>query len=244
MSCRERNSFTLLRALVGVSSPHYSRLPLRSLVFHSDSGMLAMSIRYIPWPTFGAHFSVSLDALRFASLRRKYLTRSTLLSATNTSHDSFAYCIKVYLQNVWSDEKTETQSSAGLPSYTSSVRTRSARAVYRRVKKVVWLQWRGILIVIFILADVIFFSVVFIYMDSTSHRLLSETEEVMPWIMCLMMNPTNRDECYAFTKAHFVNQPTVVAVMILLSVSVVSLGSQNITLISITSLLAFKLCCF
>ncbi|RMZ66888.1 G- coupled receptor [Pyrenophora seminiperda CCB06] len=61
---------------------------------------------------------------------------------------TFVYCIKVYLQNMFSDEATETQSSAGLPSYTTSLRKRSARVVYRRVRKVLYLQWRGIMIVV------------------------------------------------------------------------------------------------
>lgn len=132
---------------------------------------------------------------------------------------TFVYCIKVYLQNMWSDDKTETQSSAGLPSYTTSVRTRSARVVYRRVRKVVWLQWRGITIVVFILVDVIFFSVVFIYLNSVSGNAVNNIEKAMPFLLCLITNPTKLDKCYSFGQDLFVNQSTVVAILIMLSVS-------------------------
>lgn len=130
----------------------------------------------------------------------------------------FAYCIKVYIQNMWSDDQTETQSSAGLPSYTTSVRTRSARAVYRRVRKVLWLQWRGITIVVFILVDVIFFSVVFIYLNSVSSHAIDDIEKAMPFLLCLVANPTKPDKCAAAGQALFVNQSTVIAILIMLSV--------------------------
>ncbi|KAF2253342.1 hypothetical protein BU26DRAFT_418404 [Trematosphaeria pertusa] len=145
---------------------------------------------------------------------------------------TFVYCIKVYLQNMWSDDKTETQSSAGLPSYTTSVRTRSARVVYRRVRKVVWLQWRGITIVVFILVDVIFFSVVFIYLNSVSGNAVNNIEKAMPFLLCLITNPTKLDKCYSFGQDLFVNQSTVVAILIMLSLA----GIQCFILLARTSM--------
>ena len=120
---------------------------------------------------------------------------------------------------MWSDDKTETQSSAGLPSYTTSVRTRSARAVYRRVRKVVWLQWRGITIVVFILVDVIFFSVVFIYLNSVSIHATDDLKKAMPFLACLIKNPNEHEKCTAFGQALFVDLHTVIAVLVMLSVS-------------------------
>lgn len=141
-------------------------------------------------------------------------------AATVIQLSTFAYCIKVYLQNVWSDDKTETQSSAGLPSYTTSVRTRSARAVYRRVRKVVWLQWRGITIVVFILVDVIFFSVVFIYLNSVTSHAADDIAKAMPFLACLMASPKDHGKCAALGEALFVNQSTVIAILLMLSVSI------------------------
>ncbi|KAF2634276.1 hypothetical protein P280DRAFT_280403 [Massarina eburnea CBS 473.64] len=139
--------------------------------------------------------------------------------ATVVQLATFIYCIKVYLQNVWSDDQTETQSSAGLPSYTTSVRTRSARAVYRRVRKVLWLQWRGITIVVFILVDVIFFSVVFIYLNSVTMHAVDDVEKAMPFLLCLIKNPANHDQCAVFAESLFVNKSTVIAILIMLSLA-------------------------
>ncbi|KAH7399291.1 hypothetical protein BKA66DRAFT_407056 [Pyrenochaeta sp. MPI-SDFR-AT-0127] len=132
---------------------------------------------------------------------------------------TFAYCIKVYLQNMFSDDQTETQSSAGLPSYTTSVRTRSARAVYRRVRKVLWLQWRGITIVVFILVDVIFFSVVFIWLNSLTTHAKDNVAELRPYLLCLMQNPTKPDPCFPLGQDIAIDQSTVIAILMMLSIA-------------------------
>lgn len=147
---------------------------------------------------------------------------STVINVRGCSaylYDSFAYCIKVYLHNMWSDDKTETQSSAGLPSYTTSVRARPARVVYRRVRKVLWLQWRGITIVVFILVDVIFFSIVFVWLNSTTTRALEDIESIRPFLFCLVSNPTDPEPCFAIGQDLAVDQKTVIAVLLMLSVS-------------------------
>jgi hypothetical protein len=134
---------------------------------------------------------------------------------------TFGYCIRVYLKNLWSDEAAaSTQgSSSGLPSYSGSVRTQTARAVYRRLKKVLWLQWRGICIVTIILVDVIFFSIVFVDLDNLQTDLVSDWKRVEPWLECLAFNPTDKRACLPLVSGWLINESTVVAVLILLSLA-------------------------
>jgi hypothetical protein len=120
---------------------------------------------------------------------------------------------------MFSDDKTETQSSAGLPSYTTSVRTRSARAVYRRVRKVLWLQWRGITVVVFILVDVIFFSVVFIWLNSLTTHAKDNVEDLMPFLFCLIKSPNKPDPCFPLGQDLAVNESTVIAILMMLSIA-------------------------
>lgn len=123
---------------------------------------------------------------------------------------------------MWSDDGTDTESSASLPSYSASVRA-PAKVVYKRVRKVLWLQWRGILIVVFILTDVVFFSVVFVYMNAveeTSLAKLDLTDSLfMPWLLCLFFNSGKKEKCYDLGQKALVNQETVIAVLMLLAVS-------------------------
>ncbi|KAL5116947.1 hypothetical protein ACEQ8H_005165 [Pleosporales sp. CAS-2024a] len=131
---------------------------------------------------------------------------------------TFVYCVKVYLQYMFSDEADATQSSAGLPSYSTSMRTRSARAVYRRVRKVLWLQWRGITVVVFVLVDVILFSVVFIWLNALSSKARENPAGMAPFLGCLLENPTDPSPCFEAGQKMSVNESTVVAVLMMLSI--------------------------
>ncbi|KAM0712253.1 hypothetical protein Q7P37_011347 [Cladosporium fusiforme] len=134
---------------------------------------------------------------------------------------TFAYCMHVYLKNLWVDSPANSTnaSGSGLPSYTGSIHTQTARAVYQRLKKVLWLQWRGIVIVSIILVDVIFFAIVFVYLDGLQASVPEDIDKVMPWLMCLAQNPQDKEKCLDKAQAYLVNEHTVIAVLMLLSLA-------------------------
>lgn len=133
-----------------------------------------------------------------------------------------------------SDSSSTTNSSA-LPSYSNSVVTLSPRQAYRRVQRVVELQWRGIAIVLIIIIDVIFFAVVFVVMDNnqikaTSVQLVtvpptpeSEESKSVQWLKCLMTNDGDKTNCLDISANLIMNQATITAVLVLLSVSLLPL---------------------
>ena len=135
---------------------------------------------------------------------------------------TFGYCLRVYLKNLFTEKSNRSSSSGsgtGLPSYSNSVRTQTARVVWRRLQKVLWLQWRGICIVTIILVDVIFFSMVFVWLDGLQASVAKDWSKVEPWLVCLAMNPTEKEACLDYVGGWLVNQPTVVAVLLLLSLA-------------------------
>lgn len=91
--------------------------------------------------------------------------------------------------------------------------------MYRRVSKVVWLQWRGIAIVVIILVDVIFFSVVFIYLNDVTTHAMDDLDKALPFLECLLDNPLEHEVCSALGEALFVSKSTVVAILIMLSLA-------------------------
>jgi hypothetical protein len=129
---------------------------------------------------------------------------------------TLAYCIKVYLASLVDNNNT-TQSS-GLPSYTSSVRTLTPRQAYRRVRRVIELQWRGVAVVALIIADVIFFSVVFVFMDNSEATATNNATRLRPWVTCLVTHPQDKNKCLDLANPLTVNEATVMAVLMLLSV--------------------------
>lgn len=130
---------------------------------------------------------------------------------------TFGYCIKVYLASL-SDNAASTENS-NLPSYTNSIRTMSPKQAYRRVRRVVQLQWRGIVIVLIILADVVFFSIVFVFADNAVQSIKDDPKLALPWVQCLIRTGGDKTKCLDLAENLAPSVPTVVAVLILLGVS-------------------------
>ncbi|KAK0746292.1 hypothetical protein B0T18DRAFT_148678 [Schizothecium vesticola] len=130
---------------------------------------------------------------------------------------TFGYCIKVYLASL-ADNTASTENS-GLPSYTNSIRTMTPKQAYRRVRRVIELQWRGIAIVLIIITDVIFFSVVFVFQDNTVETVRMHPENALGWVRCLMANGGDKVPCLPQADQLVVNIRTVGAVLFLLGMN-------------------------
>lgn len=130
---------------------------------------------------------------------------------------TFGYCIKVYLASL-ADSSASTENS-GMPSYTASIRTMTPRQAYRRVRRVIQLQWRGIVIVLIIICDVIFFAVIFVFQDNVVQAAKTGSRATA-WVKCLMeADGDKKVACLPHARNLVVPLPTVVAVLILLAVS-------------------------
>ncbi|KAI9735679.1 MAG: hypothetical protein M1834_001695 [Cirrosporium novae-zelandiae] len=144
---------------------------------------------------------------------------------------SLIYCVKVYLKSLMEDSPT-TETSA-LPSYTNSARSVTARQTYRRVRRVIQMQWRGLAIVLIIIADVTFFSIVFLKMDNSSKHSTSNMEKAVPWLECLIMTKGNKNKCMSKASDLMINEATLIAVLVLLSTN----GIFNLVLLGQRSML-------
>jgi hypothetical protein len=130
---------------------------------------------------------------------------------------TFGYCIKVYLASLVDD--SATTNTSGLGSYSNSVRgTISPRQAYRRVRRVIELQWRGIAIVLIIIADVVFFAVVFVFMDDLETNIIKNPTKATKWLECLVETEGDKNACLSYAGSLVVNEATVMSVLILLSV--------------------------
>lgn len=130
---------------------------------------------------------------------------------------TFGYCIKVYLASL-ADNNATTENSAGLPSYSNSIRTMTPRQAYRRVRRVIQLQWRGIMIVLIIICDVIFFAIVFVFQDNTLQEIQNDPAVATQWIQCLVLSGGDKDACLDKASGFVVPVATIGAVLILLAV--------------------------
>jgi|TARA_R110002003_G_scaffold234_2_gene16891 hypothetical protein len=74
-------------------------------------------------------------------------------------------------------------------------------------------------VVVFILVDVIFFSVVFIWLNSLTTHAKENVEDLMPFLLCLIKSPTNPEPCYPLGQDLAVNESTVIAILMMLSIA-------------------------
>ncbi len=130
---------------------------------------------------------------------------------------TFGYCIKVYLASL--ADNSATTGSSGLPSSANSIQTMTPRQAYRRVRRVIQLQWRGIAIVLIIIADVIFFSIIFVFQDRTVESVKQDPQVGLPWLTCLIAKGGDKNKCMKEAGALVVNEASVGAVLVLLGVS-------------------------
>lgn len=133
---------------------------------------------------------------------------------------TFGYCIRVYIKALLNDDVNSTShNGSGLPSYSGSVMTVTTRQAYQRVKKVISLQWRGIVIVLIIIANVTFLAVVFISMDNTTEAAKEDFTKLQPWLLCLIINEGNKNACLDLVEKHVASEATVMAVLIILALN-------------------------
>lgn len=130
---------------------------------------------------------------------------------------TFGYCIKVYLASL-GDNSASTENS-NLPTYTNSLVTMTPRQAYRRVRRVISLQWRGIAVVVVIVIDVCFFSVVFTSLDQSFQKVTHNTNIAEDWVLCLLKFKGDKDQCLDLASSLTINETTVTAVLLLLGLN-------------------------
>ena len=130
----------------------------------------------------------------------------------------FFYCVKVYITSLL-DGSTQgnTTNDTPLP-YANSVRTVTPRQALRRIQRVIALQWRGIMVVIVIITDVIFFATVFLKFEDTTQLTPENTAKALKWLACILNNNGDKTMCLGVASKMVVPEATAIAVIYLLSV--------------------------
>ncbi|KAK6340666.1 hypothetical protein TWF696_008991 [Orbilia brochopaga] len=127
---------------------------------------------------------------------------------------TFGYCINVYLRSLFEDAPS---TEGGSVAYTNSRISATYTQALRRVKRVVAMQWRGILVVIVVIVDVIVFATVFLQFEGTTEKTPANTERASKWIECLILANGDKNKCLDEASAMVVPEATAAAVLFLLS---------------------------
>lgn len=130
------------------------------------------------------------------------------------------YCIKVYIQSLLVEGGTETTTTDGATvTNASSMRTLTPRQAFRRIKRVIAMQWRGIAVVLLMLTDVIFLGIIFVSFNTLTEKTPENVKKAAPWIQCLIQSGGDKNKC--LDKAHdlVIPENTAMAMLYLLSLN-------------------------
>jgi hypothetical protein len=93
----------------------------------------------------------------------------------------------------------------------------SAKAAYRRVRKVIVLQWRGIMVVVILITTATYFAVVFLQLDNASVSTQRDPTLVLPWATCLFLNGGDKNKCLDQVSAIILGEPSVATCLYLIA---------------------------
>lgn len=131
---------------------------------------------------------------------------------------TMGYCMYVYIKALFDPSDPTNTSNSGLPSYTSSSRTATARQAYRRVRRVLVLQWRSMALVMVILANVIYLAVTFVKLDSSVAVNEANLVKAKPWLACLVEFQDPK-KCTAEASAIGLTEAALDAALVLLCIA-------------------------
>ncbi|KAI6819069.1 hypothetical protein KC332_g11251 [Hortaea werneckii] len=129
------------------------------------------------------------------------------------------FCLFLYARHFWQNGSRETEtydvSTAGLAAEGQrrpSIRL-GKRLAWRRVQKVLFLQWRSIVLSIFVIIETVFFGAVYVAaakaVDAT--RRPTKRPDVLRFLVCLIVNEGDKDACLQYTKSLGLRERTVIA---------------------------------
>ncbi|KAF2500413.1 hypothetical protein BU16DRAFT_556883 [Lophium mytilinum] len=124
------------------------------------------------------------------------------------------YCIWVFVRARKRERERISQGSLGRNSANEKVET------WRHVKRLFLLQWRNILVSVFVIIGSISFFIVFWSQDRKLGAVFNDPKNIMPvriWITCLILSEGDKEQCLEYVHGFTVNRQTVLASLILAS---------------------------
>lgn len=137
------------------------------------------------------------------------------------------YCLYIYIRAL-DREKRRRRIREQNPFQSTFNAEDTQLDTWKNVKKLFWLQWRNILVSVFVLVGGIAFFIVFWTQDTKLGSVANDPkyiQEVKTWIICQTLSRGDKEECRKYVEDFTVNEASVVTSLILASVSQVNLSS-------------------
>jgi hypothetical protein len=127
------------------------------------------------------------------------------------------YCVLVYVKTL-----RRERSMSSLEGFGRSKNHEDNLESWENVKRLFLLQWRNILVSVFVLIGSLVFFVVFWTQDAKLGMVFDDQANVKPvemWILCQILSKGDKKECRKYVEGFIVDEPVVLTALILASVS-------------------------
>lgn len=128
------------------------------------------------------------------------------------------YCVWVYMRTL----RRQRSIPSANQGYDQSRDRHTNLQTWANIKKLFVLQWRNILVSVFVLVGSLVFFIVFWTQDSRLGKVFNDTSNIKPvktWILCQTLSKGDKQECRKYVSDFTVNESAVVIAVILASVS-------------------------
>jgi hypothetical protein len=134
------------------------------------------------------------------------------------------YCVLVYVRTLRTERSRMSWEGHGRrKEHQDDLET------WGNLKKLFLLQWRNILVSVFVLAGSLVFFVVFWTQDKKLGKVSNDQANIRPvktWILCQVLSKGDKKECRKYVKGFTMDEPVVLTALILASVSPVRYTSS------------------
>lgn len=168
------------------------------------------------------------------------------------------FCLAVYARSFFvhgdsapSTAQTSASEASATPLAPRSTRSTGGAVVFgkrlawRRVRKVMYLQWRSIVLSVMVAVVIVYFGVVYVALTHRQKQdaMPQHTRRVEAWSTCLVLSSGDKNQCLYLAKALGIEESTVVASMFMASVGAnLQLLSQSwLTLVQLVGIFTFCL---
>ncbi|KAF1959644.1 hypothetical protein CC80DRAFT_514137 [Byssothecium circinans] len=124
------------------------------------------------------------------------------------------YCFWVYMRTIWREHRSSSANSS------QQRRAKQKLETWSHVRRLFLLQWRNILVSIFVIIGSLSFFIVFWTQDGKLGKVFNDPENIKPvktWIICQTLSKGDKEECRKYVDNFTVNQTAVLTSLILAS---------------------------
>lgn len=136
------------------------------------------------------------------------------------------YCVWVYVRTLKRERSTPSHTRGS-----AEARNRITLQTWTNIKQLFLLQWRNILVTVFVLIGSLVFFIVFWTQDSRLGKVFNDPSNIKPvktWILCQVLSKGDKKECRKYVKDFTVDESAVVTALVLASVSSVLISFSHL----------------